>query len=598
MKHLSRRSRIAQWNTIFRWAFVLTLLFIFIGAAVASGAQASAPQAAIDIPGVDVCAKNAPFVNTPDSGLAGLVGERPLKITTDNSPEHIWSTGGFGGLRSYTYDLGCAIDPTSWVRVTNANTEAGLANWITSVSNAMTSLTDSVDRRAWQPGYVTTFLEDFATRAMGVVDASILVPMLGLGLVGATALLLYRAHDGNIGAVAGSIGWIMVVLTTTSLLILAPLILSDGATAGGGMVATTLNNGANPSDAATNQIVKNVQYQGWLRRNFGSQDTLVAKRYGPDLLASTRISWAELDTINKARPSEQPKVRKALSDKKEKAFKDIAEKVKDEDPIAYKYLTGEESTSTETLLEVLFVLATCLFRLATAILMIACTITLVLLAIIWVVATPALVLPPAGRFNGQEMGMGLVNSATRALGYVVAAVFGSWLFGIYLQACLAPGMSAWWSLGLLVLGSGIAWTVIRPDRKFLSIISLGRVNGYGYVGKMVYTAAIAYFTGRIAGRAAGEEVVESLEDEDEQARPAQVRTQPAVTATPTVHADIYTPAAPFIHEGPALPGGLPPYERETGEPVAAKPAPPPDDAESPYERPAESTTETEGADHA
>lgn len=581
---------------LFRWAFLMAL-FTLVFCAPAS----ASPQRAPDIPGIEICPKEAPFAATPESGLAGLLGERPVKITTDNSPEHIWTTGGFAGLRSHTYDLGCAMDPTSYTRVTYARMDSSITNAITSIGDSIVSLTDSVDRRAWEPGWVVSFLQDFATRATGIINTTILIPFLGLGLLATTALLLFRAHHGDIGTAASAVGWTLIVMTVSSLLLLSPLLASKTAQMTGGATVAALNNGANPSDAATNQIVKNVQYQGWLRRNFGSAQTWVGTKYGPDLLASTRVSWAELDRINALPVDDQPDARKELTDRKAEEFKAIAEKIENKDPIAYRYVTGEEAGSAETLVELLFVLASCAFRLAASVLMIICTITLVLLAIIWLVAAPIIVLPSVGRFSGQEMGMSLANSAVRALGYVLAAAIGSWLFGIYLQAAMAPGMTLWWSLLMLVLGSGIAWTVIRPDRKFLSIVSLGRVDGYGYVGRLLTSAAIAYFTGRIAGRTAAREV---LDDDEEPERLSEDVSQP----TRTVHANIYNPARPFVPETPttvdaeplqgkviqSLPSGVPAYERSTGE--QETPAPPPDGASSPY-TPYERTDDNEGADH-
>lgn len=592
------RNKVLRW---FSWLLLLVSIGLLIAMVFANSAQAA--QKAPNIPGIEICPKEAPFAATPDSGLAGLLGERPIKITTDNTPEHIWSTGGFAGLRSHTYDLGCAMNPTTWSRITYARMDQSISNTVTSIGDSVVSLADSVDRRAWQPGWVITFLDDFANRTAGIVDVTIMIPFLGVTLIAATGLLLLRAHHGDMGTAATNVGWVLVVMTVSGLLLLSPLLAAKTAQVGGGGVVAALNDGANPSDAATNQIVKNVQYQGWLRRNFGSTQTWVGDTYGPDLLASTRVSWAELDKINALPPREQPAARKELTEKKAAQFEEIAEKIKEADPIAYRYVTGEETGATETLVELLFVLASCGFRLATSILMIICTITLVLLAIIWLVTSPILILPQVGRFAGQEMGMGLANSAVRAIGYVLAAAIGSWLFGIYLQAAMAPGMAVWWSLLLLILGSGIAWTVIRPDRKFLSIVSLGRVDGYGYVGRLLTQAAIGYFTGRIAGRAAAREV---LDDDEPVERLSEDIQGPQVR---TVHANIYNPAPAFVPDRPttvdaepvqgtvvrSLPSGIPVYERRSADDTTT-PTPPPDGTSSPY-TPYERTDDNEGADH-
>lgn len=551
-------------------------LALLAGLFLLSTSPARAAGAGVDIPGVDVCPKNAPFAATPESGLPGLLGERPIHITTDNSPDHIWSTGGFAGLRSHTYDMGCALDPTSWVRIANANTDSRISNTITSAGDSVVALTDSVDRRAWQPGWVISFLDEFARRATGVVNTEIMLPFLGLTIIASVGIMIFRSHRGDISASASSTGWIFVVLLISTLVVSAPLMIAKVGQSSTGMVVAALNSGDDPSDAATNKIVKNVAYQAWLRHTFGTAESATAVKYGPSLLASTRVSWAELDAINASK--DQGKAREALTKVKAKQYKDIAAKVEQEDPTAYQYLTGREMTGGESLAQLAFMIAASMFRLAVSILMITATITLVLLAIMWLVLTPLIIMPRIFRFSGQEIGMGLINSAVKAIGFVLAAAVGSWLFGVYLQSAMAPGMSLWWSLLLLIIGSGIAWTTIRPDRKFLSIVSLGRVDGYGYVGRMLRGFAMAYIGGRIAGRTIAEH-----DEKDEEDTPSP--------APQVVQATIFNPARPFVAEtathvdGEPLQGrvvqSLPSsafYERPTG-----TPNPPPDAARSPYE---------------
>lgn len=597
-RHRSVRSRARHWNRMAR-LLILGGMLAGIWLVIATAPSAHAAERSVDVPGIEVCPKQAPFAETPDTGLAGLLGERPVQITKDDSPDHIWSTGGFAGLRSHTYDLGCALDPTSWLRITNASTDSKIVNAITGVGDGMVSLTDSVDRRAWSPGWIMSFLGDFAERATGVVNTAILIPIFASAVIVAVVILLLRAHHGDISSSATNVGWIFVVLTITSLLMLSPLIAQQAGQYAGGTAVALLNNGSNPTDAATNQIVKNVQYQGWLRRNFGSVETPSAAVYGPRLLASTRVSWAEMDTINALPSKEQADAREALTQKKAKQFKDIAAKVKDADPTAYRYLTGEQLSSGESLVEVLTSFAGNGIRLAVAILMLTCQIMLVLLAIFWVILTVVLIQPKIGRLDGRSLGMGLINNGIQALGYVLIAALGSWLFGIYLQACMAPGISLWWSLLLLIIGTGIAWVAIGPIAKFKAIVSFGKADGASLIGKLVKTYAMAYIGGRVAGRT----IAEADDEEQEPERLSEDVSTPAPSSPQVVQADIYHPAPAFAPDVPttvdadplpgrvveALPSGMPVYERPTGQPDA-----PPDNAESPYE-PYERTDDNEGA---
>lgn len=578
-----------------RWTALALFTGLLVALCIASapGSQAASESG---LPLIDVCPKDAPFAGTPESDLAGLLGERPVQITTDNSPEHIWSTGGFTGLRSHVYDLGCAMDPTSWARIVGASSDSKIVNAITSLGNSIVSLTDSVDRRSWQPGQIISFLSDFVSRVTGVIEVNIITPFLVLGVLVATSLLMWKSFDGDVSGTAMNVGWIMVVLTVSTVLLVFPLMAAQSGQAAGGSVVAMLNGGATPSDAATNQIVKNVEYQGWLRRNFGGDETEVGKTYGPDLLASTRVSWAELDSVRALPPKDQGKAMQAITERKAKEFKDIALKVKEADPTAYQYLTGSRSSSWEAVAEFLFVLASCTFRLLTALLMITATVTIVVLTIFWLVATPILVLPKVFRFSGQELGMTLINGMIRSVVIVLGAAVASWVFGIYLQAAIAPGLSLWFSLLMLIIGTGIAWAVLGPIAKFKEIVSLGKADGHSIVAKYLGSAALAYIGGRIGGKAAGKEIA----DQEEEA--PQERLSEDVQEPKVVQATIYNPEPAFVPERPthvdgealqgtvipALPGGAPVYER--GE----TPPPPPDESASPYV-PYERSDDNEGA---
>lgn len=575
-----------------RWIALILFTGLLIGLAVASAPRSDAAASA-GVPFIDVCPKNAPFAATPEAGLAGMMGERPLHITTDNSPEHIWSTGGFAGLRSHVYDLGCAADPTSWMRIAGASSDSKMTNALGEIGDGLTALTDSVDRRAWQPGFITSFLKDFASRATGVIEVEIVIPFLALGIILAVGLLLWRSHGGEMGAAATGVGWIFVVITITGLILLTPLLISTTSQQVGGGLVGTLNNGSSPSDAQTNQIVKNVQYQSWLRRNFGSTDTAVGTTYGPDLLASTRVSWAEMDAIEALPLDRQSAAREALTEKKAEQFKAIAAKIKEADSTAYKYLTGEESSSVGAAADLAFVVAGNAMRLMVALLMITATLTIFLLGIIWTVATPVLILPRIGRFTGQEMGMNLINGAVRAVAIVMVAAVGSWLFGVFLQAALAaPTM--WWSLLLLIIGTGIAWAVIGPIEKFKAIVTLGRSDGRSILARYLGGLAMAYVGGRIGGRAAGREI---NEHDDE---PVVERLSEDTPSPKVVYANVYTPTAPFRPEQPTTVDAEPlqgkvVHTLPTGPAYERGPAAPPDAAgASPYE-PYERTDDHEGA---
>jgi len=591
---VARRKRAARINTLWRMVALLAVMAGLLVVASASSARAAAP--AIDVPGVEVCPKEAPFANTPETGVAGLLGERPLKITEDDSPEHIWSTGGFAGLKSYTYDLGCAVNPATWAKVTNAKAGSSFTNIMLSIGDAVASLADTLDRRAWSPGWVLSFLDDFAQRATGQAMILLLLPYLGVSLALATALMLWRSRQGDYNANAHGIGWIMVVLTISAGIIATPMLVSSLGAKAGGTVAATVNGGETASDAITNQLVMNVQYQGWLRRTFGNSESAVAKEYGPQLLASTRISWKELDSINALPADEQGDAREKMSKAKAEKFKDVAAKIEDADPIAYRHLTGEQQVGpVETIIEMVFVILACVMRVMLSVLMIACVISLTVISCIWVVATLALLLPPFRKWSGQRTGMALINSGVRSLLYVAEAIIGVWLYGLFLQACIAPGMNLAWSSLFLLLGTIIAWLAIAPIAKLKAILSLGRADKASFMAKAMKSLVMT------GGAGAGAALIGAWKvNKDSEERAAAAPAPAAVLPPQVVHAKIFHPAAPFVPERPthvdgeplpaaAGPAPLPAYERG-----ARTDTPPPDAASSPY-RPYERSDDTEGA---
>jgi hypothetical protein len=576
---------------------ILVLAGILIGVSFASSAKAAAPEAA-NIPGIELCEPDAPFALTPKSGVAGLLGERPKQITTDNSPDHIWSTGGFSGLKSYTYDLGC--NPKDWFRNANANGGSAFSNLVMSTGDAMVSLADSTDRRAWSPTWVMSFLDDFAIRAMGMSNTLLILPYLGISLAAVTVLMLLRAREGNISAQAKSTGWIMVVLAITSGLLLFPMITAKAGTRVGVESVAALNGGDNPSDAVTNQVVKNVQYQGWLRRNFGD-DTVAAEKYGPALLSTVRVSWAEMDAVEAKPKEERAKARAALTKKKGDQFKGIAAKIKKDHKNAYRHLTGEVQVGpVETIVEVLFVAMACILRIAISILMIACVISLTILTIFWVLLTPALILPETKRFSGQRVGMGLISNSALTVRYVLEAAVGSWLFGLYLQACMAPGLNLWWSLLLLVLGTVVAWMTIAPFKKLKSILSLGRADGTSYMAKVAKMAMATYapmVTGAVAAWRVNKHTDEKAEEAEEKL--SENRPQPQIVEAkifnPGEAPDMWSHTQHFPDADRTLPtGGPQPLPSRPLYQRGDSPPPPEDKKESPYQ-PYERTDDNEGA---
>jgi hypothetical protein len=580
--------------------FVAVALAAFMFYAIGSAPQASA---AVDIPGVDLCDKGTPYAATPTEGIVGATSERPITIArgaSESDPNHVWAAGGFAGLSSTTYDLGCGMDPTTWSSRVSSGTDTSISNFIVSIGQSMTSLSNSLDRRAWQPDWITTLMSGFADRSAFTIQARIWAPWMAVAFAFTAGLIAWRNyHDGNVSGAARSSGWTMFVVVVSCAILSSPLWLSMTVAQAGGFAAATIHGGTNGSDAATESIVTSVHYQGWLRRTFGSDSPDTAKRYGMELLNSSRITWSELDAINSIKDDkERSKARQALDNKKRERFEKVTDEIKNgeyKDALAYRNITGSRERIGSALLETVAACSAGVYRIVVALLMILCAIVMVVLAILWLVSTVWIISP-----RGEDLGREMIKSATLCLRAVVLSVFASWLFDAYLYGALQPNTPFWWSVVLILLGTVIAWSLLRPDRKALEILTLGKVRGYGQTGRWLMTLGASYLGGRVAGAAAAK----ALQPKPAAAQPSAPTIAHPLPPVGTAYATVTVPPRPTYISGAvaaspsaplALGGGV--YQRRPDS-GAATYAPPPDASSGygePYQRIDSDSDDMDGA---
>jgi len=536
---------------------VLLVLLCLGGAGVVSASPAAA------LPGL--CNPDAPVPDAPGSGMPGFFMEagsvRPPAAGSDvkADPHHLYNDGGFSGLSSNTYDLGCSQNPANWGKTIGAMSDTSLGNRGVSVGQSATALADAVDRVAWSPSWLGQILGDFTTKVMSVATSRIVLLLLGAGLLLTTVILVIQSRKGNVAAVAGGVAWALFVVVIMSILVVAPLkVATTTQSVGSGAISNLQGENADrgPGRASTEQAMYSVHYQGWLRRTFGSANSQTALQYGPELLAASRITREEYARTDPGRTvdghalsadqkEKALKDRKALLDAKAKKYESIAAKIKDADPSAYRYLQGVGGTSTGVgAVEMSFALVSAFFRLATAGLLILCTVVLVMLGIAWVIGGPLLVTP-----FGESVGRGLLNNSGRAILFVILAALGSWMFGLWTEVALMPGLPAWWSMVLLLVGTIILWSLIRPDRKALNLITMGHMHGHSSTMKKMVAMAGGSFVG---GKAAAvwTATKDRAKSERDQAR-SEMKGSPADTERARMYRLGHHTADPYKMKPPA-----------------------------------------------
>lgn len=502
---------------------VLTVLFVLIG----GRAHAATVPQGVDVPGVGGCDKGTPLPQLPDGGLPGIFMEVPktLSAPVDDTkaqlPEPVdtgslYGTSGTGGLNPFTYDQGCGLNLFATGDHIDAWTDREFSSYLVSIGLAFTALGDSIDARAWDPAWITSLLSDVTGNAVSVIKWKVIVPFAGLGLLITTLMLLARARRGDTAGVMQAVAWSGLVIALVVVLIAAPTQAARTTQAGSAGLAKTLygdgesasstSSTLSPNQAATESIMEAVHYDGYLRRTFGSDDSYTAHLYGPYLLATTRLTWSEAAATDPSRADSEGERQQLLAARvqlikdKQKQFDYVASLIAKNDPVAYQWVKGGQGATLSAAYETGFAFFASGLRMAAALLLILATFLLVGLALIWLCASPYLLTP-----RGEGTGRGLLNMSARSIGYAVEAALGSWLWSIYSRIALAPGQSSWWAFVLLVVGAFIFWTVLRPDRKALNLLSAGKVRGNGKWTRWATGRVLSGIgTGWVAGRAAVE----------------------------------------------------------------------------------------------
>lgn len=473
---------------------VLAVL-VLVGGILVGGASAAS---AIDI---GVCNPTAPAASVPTQGVIGALDTRPAKPSATLTPETIWSNGGLGGMNGHTYDLGCAwqgVDVSFNLARASFNVER--VNVMVTAGTILSAITTSLESKAWEPTWIVAFLGDFLNRAVGLITTNIWVPFVTLGLIVASILLVLSVRRNDVSSVANGAAWTLLVIGICGFVIASPILASEKTQELGSNIVRVLNDreaseNMTLAEANADQVAGAVHYQDYLRRTFGDSNSEAANKFGIRLLAASRLSWNEADQVGN-----DPDKMKAMQEAKAKDYVKVMSEIKafDENG-AYKHAQSHPDVDAAGNggLGLAFSLAVNLFRIMADGVMVAGVIALALVGIVWIVAAAYTVTP-----HGVPLGHQLLSTAGMCVGHIVACAIGVWLFIMYANAAMAPGMSAAWSLILLIIGSVLFWSILRPDKKMLSLFTMGRTSGASGMARFLRGMATAVVAGRTAGAAA------------------------------------------------------------------------------------------------
>ncbi len=427
------------------------------------------------LPGEE-CTATPPKIQDPRGPWSGAFMAEPPRdvvsglLSPTDPYAHAWKVRGTARLQSFTFDTGCGIDPDVLQAKLGAAVDTGYANRLVQLGLTTTAMADYLDRASWDPSWIFAFLGDLSRTMVDALRISVFLPYIGLGLIGATIMLLLKARSGAISMVAAGSAWSLFVIVIAVLVLSSPLLLSTSAQAGTSSVVTTLYGGQNPADAVTDRTMEAVHHQGLIRRTFGNDPSDAALEAMPGIYESVGWTWDERRQIEN-----NPARERELWEQKMTRLNEVTGELKAADPAEYEDFTGTTQIRTDhALLEAGYAVSANVFRIFAAMLRIVCIFALFAVGIYWLCAAPFLVLP-----QGEGTGRGLLNSSARAVGYALISIIASFGFGLWAFYAMAPTVPTGTSIILLVVGTVLFWSATRPDRKLLSLATGGRVQGFG-----------------------------------------------------------------------------------------------------------------------
>ena len=533
------------------------------------------------LPSISDC-KEAPTPDMPGQGIAGFFAGAPDELPPEGDPfapgstTTIYEQYGYAGLRWHTYDLGCGPD---MMRQPDAVIGTSMSNWVMQGPIALTALTGSLTKVAFNPSFLGVF-DPAMSQVSGVLHDSLfaswapgIIALLGI-------FIIFKSRRQALSTTAGAIGWAVLVVLLTTALFRWPVAAgqaADGTVTGTlGAVVTKLGGhgeALDPGTAVASNVEEAIFYRAWLAGNFGSPDSETAKKYGADLFKSQALTWREAALVQS-----DPDAGKDLIEQKKEDYASLADKIKDEDPDAYEYLTGKRSDTRVgyAALSALGAFLALPFLLVSALLLLGCFL-IVRLAVMMFPAFAVLGLFPASRGIVLGLGRTVGAAAVNAIIFGVGAGVTVAVLGVLFHP--GAGTPAWLSLVLMPVFSFMMWVALKPFRRLGSVVhgggdpfgdmtgSFGRAGRAG--GRLVKKGVVLGASAMAGGAAAGAAAAEVLEENSQrteppqraEARPAPLRPEPPVLG-----------AAVMGRTRPAPTEAVPP---STGEAAAAHPSSPP-----------------------
>ncbi|AWN32601.1 hypothetical protein [Streptomyces sp. NEAU-S7GS2] len=462
--------------------------------------------------GLTPSCKAAPPAALAGRGSASWAATPPRKAPAPLDPHksearsHIYEQYGLGdGLSWHTYDLKCQ-GMSSMITSAGADYETKLANGLLDMSKWWTGLAIGLQQEATGDGYLSKLNTVFGDATKAVAKAvyrpwiAISLLLLGLGIV-------YRARSKNMPDIVKSVAWALLVMAVTSVAFNYPQkagqLADDALTKTVGQiqqgVAGDSGHGSSVATSQGNLLTNAIIYQAWAEGTFGDSQSKTAKKYGMQLLDAQSLTWAE---------SRLPtKERNTVITAKGRTWESLASKIKDEDPDAYKYLTGEADGRMGTAVNAAFgAIPSNWYSVASSIVIICGRLILKMIVIFLPAIAPIAIHRQLGgtlRTLGKSGAAAVINAPL----FVLAASVDTLLIQVLLRD--DSHIPSWFAIVLIWIITIMLWAISKPFRRLSSMVSPNQDwfnAGTGVLGKAkagAVGAALGYAKGKMSARQIG-----------------------------------------------------------------------------------------------
>lgn len=508
----------------------------------------------------------SPFEGCKEAPMpADPIGTMQITPQTKRQADPFWDKGVsitsvYGNATSYfTYDNGCK--PGAGV-VPSMST--GVANWGLSVPGTASSFTGEMQRQSVYPSWLGG-LEGVVTSATEAAKDSVWDEWLAVVFLVIGVLMLWATRRGRLDKTVTTGAWAIIVLTLVTYLANYPAeatkLVDDGTRTAVVAVADSFSgesSAVQPSDRAQanrelanqsrgeagrdpqiladrarvnraldrqwDQIYRETSYRSWLEGTFGDAESKTAKKFGPRTYKASHFSWSEWESVQSDPDGKGQKI----IDRKAKEFEEVADEVKETDPVAYQYFTGNEwqHRVSQGTMAAVSALASLLFIVISTILMWIGFIIIRLAVIVSPAAGIIFLLEPM-----RETALGWFKKIAKWIVLAPIMLFAG-LVVLRINSAVAGSDSPTVAkLAIMLLVTVAAFMLVRPVGKPLA--KAGR--GVGAVAKIVLGAAVTAGTagaGAAAGAAAAMKNRRGSGGEDEQQQDDPARSDAPVALPP------------------------------------------------------------------